>query len=144
MPKWNPRAKKTTKTSKEVGLSYGFRSGLEDHVATQLEKVGMGFTYEQVKFEYEKPASKHKYTPDFVLDNGIIIETKGRFMADDRKKHLLIKSQRPELDIRFIFTRSKSTINKGSRTTYADWCVSHGFRYADKEVPIDWIKERKR
>ena len=43
------------------------------------------------------------YKPDFVLNNGIIIEAKGWFKARDRVKHLLIQEQYPELDIRFCF-----------------------------------------
>ena len=34
------------------------------------------------------------YKPDFVLNNGIIIEAKGWFRPRDRVKHLLIKDQR--------------------------------------------------
>jgi len=133
--------KTKTATSKSIGLKYGFRSGLEDTVAKQLIDNGIDFTYEKVKFEYIKPATKHKYTPDFVLASGIIIETKGRFLRDDRNKHLLIKEQHPELDIRFVFTRSKQAITKGSKTTYADWCTKHGFQFADKVVPQEWLEE---
>ena len=57
------------------------------------------------------------YTPDFELPNGIIIESKGRFVAADRKKHLLVQKQHPELDIRFVFSNSKAKISKGSKTT---------------------------
>ncbi len=90
---------------------------------------------------YTKPESNHRYTPDFPLPNGIIIETKGRFLPADRQKHLLVKAQHPEKDIRFVFTRSKTPISKGSKTTYADWCEKNGFRYADKTVPEAWLRE---
>jgi hypothetical protein len=88
---------------------------------------------------YIIPASEHTYNPDFKLPNGIIIETKGRFVIADRKKHLLVKQQHPELDIRFVFTNSKNKINKKSKTTYADWCEKNGFKYADKEIPEEWF-----
>jgi len=81
------------------------------------------------------------YTPDFELPNGIIIESKGRFVAADRKKHLLVQRQFPELDIRFVFSNSKGKISKGSKTSYADWCDKHGYIYADKLIPEEWIKE---
>ena len=55
------------------------------------------------------------YTPDFVLPNGIILETKGQFISDDRRKHKLIKQQHPDLDIRFVFTNSKSKLSRGQR-----------------------------
>lgn len=47
-----------------------------------------------------------------MLDNGILIEIKGYFTATDRKKHLLVKEQNPELDIRFVFGNSKNRIHK--------------------------------
>jgi hypothetical protein len=85
------------------------------------------------------PERKAKYTPDFVLPNGIIVETKGRFVVADRQKHLFVKAQHPELDIRFVFSNSKAKISKTSKTTYADWCTQHGFKYADKEIPNEWL-----
>ena len=99
--------------------------------------------YESFKILYVIPASNHTYLPDFQLPNDIIIETKGRFMPADRKKHLLIKKQYPNLDIRFVFSNSKARINKGSKTTYADWCNKNGFLFSDGEIPIEWFKEVK-
>lgn len=140
-----PTAK--TKTSKKFssGLKHGYRSGLEGSIAQDLTERGVRFEFEKLRIVYEKPASSHKYTPDFdLLENGIIVESKGRFLPDDRKKHLLIKQQHPHLDIRFVFTRSKTPITKGSKTTYAAWCDKHGFLWADKLVPEAWIKEKKK
>jgi hypothetical protein len=119
-----------------------YRSGLEEAVAEQLRQAGVVAAYEEEKIPYVTPATPHKYTPDFRLPNGIYIETKGRFETADRKKHLLIKDQHPGLDIRFVFTRSKTTISKASKTTYADWCLKNGFQYADKWIPDAWLKEK--
>ena len=99
--------------------------------------------YECMKIEWEE-LNYRTYTPDFLLPNGIIVETKGRFTAEDRKKHLEIQKQHPTLDIRFVFTNSRSKIRKGSKTSYADWCTKYGFLYADKDVPQDWLDERKK
>ena len=128
-------------SARAVALKHGFRSGLEETVSKALKEAGVPFTYEKKKIRYIKPASEHQYTADFELDNGIIIETKGRFMIQDRKKHLLIKRQHPELDIRFVFSNSKNKISKKSKTTYGMWCEKHGFKYADKEIPQSWFEE---
>jgi hypothetical protein len=128
-----------TTTAKQRGLKYGYRSGLEESVAEQLENAGMPYFYETTKIEYDVKETR-KYTPDFILPNGIIVETKGRFVAADRKKHLLIRSQHPFIDIRFVFSNSKQKISKGSKTTYADWCDKFEFKYADKQIPEDWLK----
>ena len=63
-------------------------------------------------------------------------------MAADRRKHIQIKKQHPELDIRFVFENSKSKIRKGAKTSYADWCMKNGFRYYDRIIPEDWLKEK--
>lgn len=131
-------------SKRAVALKHGFRSGLEDDVAQMLTEAGIPFTYEKTKIRYIKPASEHQYTPDFVLDNGIIVETKGRFLVADRKKHLLIKRQHPELDIRLVFSNSKQKLAKGSHTTYAAWCEKNGFLYADKTIPEHWLNEKRK
>lgn len=123
----------------DVGIREGFRSGLEEKVADQLRRVGIEPHYEEDKIEYIKPERKAKYTPDFRLPNGIYVETKGRFITEDRQKHLLIKAQRPDLEVRFVFSNSKARISKTSATTYADWCRKHGFTFADKLIPMEWI-----
>ena len=129
----------TVGTSKAI--KSGYRSGLEDKIADQLKSLSVPVKYEERKISYSVPESLHTYTPDFELPNGIIIESKGRFVAADRKKHLLIKQQYPHLDIRFVFSNSKAKINKGSKTSYADWCDKFGFLYADKLIPEGWINE---
>ena len=131
-------------SKRAVALKHGFRSGLEEDVSKALTEAGVEFTYEKCKIRYIKPATEHQYTADFQLDNGIIIETKGRFLIADRKKHLLIKRQHPEYDIRFVFSNSNQRLSKASRTTYAQWCVKNGFLYADKEVPVHWLKEKRK
>lgn len=137
---------KTTKklTAKQVANRYGFRSGLEERIAEQLDKAGIDYTYEQVKVEYIRPASKHIYTPDFVLANGIIVETKGRFLMADRQKHILVKRHNPTLDIRFVFSNSNAKISKNSRTTYAAWCIKNGFLFSDKQIPEEWFNEPRK
>jgi Phage endonuclease I. len=110
-------------------------------VGAQLENAGIPVEYEQKVIHYTTPETPHKYRPDFELPNGIIIETKGRFVLDDRKKHIQVKEQNPELDIRFVFSNSKSKIAKTSSTTYASWCLKNGFKFADKLIPSEWLNE---
>lgn len=123
----------------ERGRKYGYRSGLEDRISEQLTDLSVPFKYEQFKIKYEVHEIR-TYTPDFELPNGIIIESKGRFVAADRKKHLLVQKQYPSLDIRFVFSNSRAKISKGSKTTYAMWCEKNGFQYADKLIPKEWLK----
>tara|TARA_B100001250_G_C19315704_1_gene578218 strand:- start:164 stop:553 length:390 start_codon:yes stop_codon:yes gene_type:complete len=120
-----------------------YRSGLEKTIAAQLRKFRIKFDYEKLVILYTKPAQSSTYTPDFRLANGIIIETKGRFVLADRKKHLFIREQYGhKYDIRFVFSNAKAKIYKGSKTTYADWCIKHNFKFFNKTIPMKWIKEK--
>ncbi len=121
-------------------LKAGYRSGFEDDVAKELRSKGIKFTYEEEKIKWVDLKIR-TYTPDFVLPNGIIIETKGRFVANDRRKHKEISKQFPELDIRFVFQNSRAKLYKGARSSYGDWCKKYGFQYAEKTIPDDWLKE---
>ena len=120
----------------------GYRSGFENKVASALSEQKVKFEYEVTQIEYVKPETHHKYTVDFTLPNGILIETKGRWTTEDRKKHLLKKDQHPELDIRFVFQNPNGKIRKGSKTTYADFCEKHEILWANKEIPLDWLSEK--
>jgi hypothetical protein len=121
-------------------IKHGYRSGFEHKVSDQLTEQKIKFGYEDTVINYIKPETSHKYTIDFTLPNGILVETKGRWVIEDRKKHLLIKQQHPELDIRIVFQSAKTKIRKGSKTTYGDWCDKHGIVWAEKNVPKSWLK----
>ena len=122
-------------------LKYGYRSGLEHKLSLYLDELKYKYLYEEIKIEWED-LSYRTYTPDFVLNNGIIIETKGRFMASDRRKHLAIKKQHPKLDIRFVFTNSKAKLSKGAKSRYDQWCNKYDFDYYDRIIPEEWLKEK--
>ena len=128
-------------TTRQIAIKNGYRSGLEEKISEQLKKSGVRYGYESMKIEYHVSEDR-RYTPDFILYNGIIVETKGRFTVQDRKKHLLIKEQHKDLDIRFVFSNSCAKISKTSKTSYADWCSKYGFIYADKQIPNEWLIER--
>jgi hypothetical protein len=138
--------KKASKVPKgHHSLKHGYRSGLEYTFAEDLENKGIKYTYEEEVVKYTKPESSHRYTPDFVVTtksgNTITIETKGRFLPADRIKHLLVKQQYPNLDLRFVFTNSKCRLSKRSKTTYAQWCDRHGFMHANRLIPLAWLNE---
>ncbi|MDA9812259.1 endonuclease I [bacterium] len=128
----------TTSERRRHAIKNGYRSGLEDDIAKDLKDRGVNFEYEKLKVQWQLLENK-TYTPDFKLPNGIIIESKGRFVQADRKKHLIIQDQHPFLDIRFVFSNSRSKLYKGAKSTYGDWCNKHGFLYADKRIPDEWL-----
>ena len=127
------------------GIHHGYRSGLEATIVKDLQRANIPYLYEAVKLSYTKPPSVHKYTPDFKLvkKSGelMFIESKGRFTLADRKKHLLIKAQHPELDLRFVFSNPNQKLYKGSKITYGQWCDKNEFKYTKGLVSESWKRE---
>lgn len=128
------------------GIAHGYKSGLEDKLSRQILGAGLQVEYETDKIVYVWPERTAKYTPDFKLPKPggfFYVESKGRWTVDDRQKHLLIREQHPEIDIRFVFSNANAKLYKGSPTTYAQWCDKFGFQYANKTIPEEWLQGEK-
>ena len=121
-------------------LSKTYRSGLEEEAASFLKARQKKVEYEKLKIEWED-LKYRTYTPDFELDNGIIIETKGIFSPADRRKHIEIQKQHPTLDIRFVFSNANAKLYKGAKSRYCDWCEQKGFKWAHRVIPEEWLLE---
>jgi hypothetical protein len=115
-----------------------YRSRLEERIARWLEVNGYSFEYETLKLDY---TVKAVYTPDFILPNGVVLEAKGYFKPEDRRKMLAVKKQHPEVDIRLVFQAPHNTITKESKTTYAQWAEKNGFLWAPyHKLPMEWFE----
>jgi len=145
--------KKKIRKGKRV-FSTKYRSGFEQDLHEDLGKCqGIVVKYEEDVIPYTIPATQNKYHPDFtILTKGgktIYIEAKGLWIYADRYKHLLLKQQHPELDIRFVFYNQKNKLSKASKTTYQDICEGRGrgqfkgltWKYSNKKIPKDWLAE---
>ena len=114
-----------------------YRSGLEERVADLLTSLKVSFEYESRKLAYVLQCN---YTPDFLLPNGVFLETKGRLTSEDRRKMIAVKKSNPDLDIRFVFQAPFNKIYKGSKTTYAKWAERYSFPWcAAQSIPIEWL-----
>lgn len=119
-----------------------YRSDLEAEVASQLSGLGVEFEYERNRIPYMSLPRKKRYTPDFWLANGIILEVKGHFKTSNRRKLKAVRKRYPDLDIRLVFSRASNTLGSRSSTTYGQWCDRHGFPWSDDGfIPHDWIQE---
>ena len=87
----------------------GFRSGLEGKVADLMVSLDVKYEYESTKIPYQ---IQYNYTPDFLLPNGIYLECKGYWEAEDRRKIKAVKQQHPEIDLRMVFQSPFNKISK--------------------------------
>lgn len=121
----------------------GFRSMFEVKVAAEMEAAGIPFSYETLKLKYT--LEPKTYTPDMVLENGIIIEAKGYFPAEDRQKMRAVKASNPDADIRFVFQKAGRTISKAATSsTYAKWAEKNGFPWSEGSIPEQWFNEKRK
>lgn len=130
-----------TKRNFRTHAARAYRSGLEVAVGALLATAGIAAQYESFRVPYTVPEKAHTYTPDWLLPNGIVLETKGIWETEDRQKHLLVRQQHPDLDIRMVFSNAKAKLRKGSPTTYAMFCDKHGILWAHKVPPTSWLTE---
>ena len=114
-----------------------FRSKLEEKVADLLVELGVKYEYETKKVPY---VIEHIYTPDFILPSGVILECKGYWDAEDRRKIKAVKTLNPDLDLRMVFQSPFNTISKKSKTTYAKWCERHDIPWTSyHNIPLKWL-----
>lgn len=132
----------TSKKQQAAGLAHGWRSGLEESECQRLVSLGVAYEYEPFRIPYVPSTKMKHYTPDILLlDNGILVELKGRWLTADRAKHLLVRQQYSDLDIRLVFSNARAKIGKRSATTYAAYCDSKGFKWAHRTIPTEWLHE---
>lgn len=120
-----------------------FRSDFEARVAKNLEVRKVNFDYEKKKIKYKWPEREATYTPDFTFKhNGLIVECKGYFKPQDRKKvEVLIQNG---VRFKMLFQRASNPIRKGSKTTYGMWATKLGIEWAEGfSVPDQWLNETK-
>jgi len=124
-----------------VGPPAPYRSWLEADVAEDLKRRKIKFKYENTKVTFVEPSKVRTYLAD--LDIGdLIVEVKGRWTAQDRKKMMYVIEQNPELDIRILFDKD-NTISRNSKTRYSDWCDKREIKYAiGRAVPDDWLGDK--
>lgn len=132
-------------TQDQLGNELIVRSKLETKIVSILNNAQTNWNYEVTIIPYVVPESDHKYTVDFTLGNGILIEGKG-YLADHREryKYVLLKQQHPTIDLRFVFDNPSKLVG-GTKMTHAKWAEKYGFPYCsikDVDQIESWIKEK--
>ena len=127
------------------GKTITVRSKLEIKLADILNETGNLWAYEVTKIPYTIPETKHNYTVDFTLGNGVLLEGKG-YLSDhqERHKYVLLKQQYPDIDLRFVFDNPNKLCG-GTKMTHGKWADKYQFKWCgikDTEQITSWIKEQ--
>ena len=97
----------------------------------------ISWEYETKRYQYNVPGT---YTPDFSLSNGTLIECKGFFREEDKRKLRAVKQAYPELDLRIVFDEAKYPSQKKALDRNIKWANKYGFPYAIGLIPKGWLK----
>lgn len=130
-----------------------WRSKFEEMLGRVLDGVGVAYGYETETFKIIMPAVGHRcakcgsklierptrYTPDFFLPRGRVVEAKGRFTGRDRKKALAFMAQYPKRPFALLFMRDNK-LSKKSETYYSDWCEANSVPYSIGTFKPEWLK----
>lgn len=85
--------------------------------------------YEPERLEY---VLKHTYRYDFLMPNGIAIESKGFFRPGDQRTILAIRAQGYDLRMLLMY----------DRLPMVQWCEKHGVPYSiGTKIPKEWYDE---
>lgn len=119
-----------------------YASRFEEYFAKALQEAGVKYQYEPESLQIWVPqstaficdecdgstiAKESWYLPDFVVRN-IILETKGKWDAPNRKKMLCVKEQWPELRVIMMFM-ADNYLTKNKKRNYSSWCESKDLEY---------------
>lgn len=120
------------------------RSKLELRFEEILKEAKAEYDYEVTKIPYIIPESNHNYIVDWTVKGKLYLETKG-YLSDyqERHKYILVKTQNPDLDLRFVFDNPNKLCG-GTKMTHAKWADKYGFKWCgvkDTETIIKWINE---
>lgn len=125
-------------------MMMALKGTFEQRVIKQLEGKGVEFQYEPHALPY---SVERNYYPDLLIGD-MYIELKGFFRQDAQRKMKAVRKQHPDLDIRFVFQRASSPIHgakprkDGTKMCCAEWAEKYGFKWAEAEIPEEWINER--
>lgn len=108
------------------------------------------------KLEYETEQVPYTidyvYEPDFIITrkdgSKLYVEAKGNGRAwtpQVQRKMIAVKQQHPDLDIRIVFFSDGAMGQRrkdGSFRRQSDWATQHGFPFAIRDVPKEWLEDK--
>jgi hypothetical protein len=141
------RKKKGRRGRLKIEIPAPYRSWFEVDIALDALKRDIEFDYEKEHIIWKEPEKLRKYKPDFFVKRKkdgslLVIEAKGRWTADDRKKICYVTEQNPKLDLRMLFERDNTLSKSPNSKHYSEWCDRKGIKWAvGRSIPQEWMDE---
>jgi hypothetical protein len=119
--------------SPKRGRQPRLKSKFEKRFYEEITRRGLVLSYETDTLPYTLDLS---YKPDWKVEDGLYLETKGKFDYVERRKMLAVLRANPGKEVRMVFMRNQK-LGKGSKMNYGEWCDKHGIRWSVfPELPL--------
>jgi hypothetical protein len=140
------RARKGKRRRMKLPPPNPYRSWFEVDIALDALEMEYVFGYELQHIIWKEPEKLRKYKPDYWFQKKdgslLVVEAKGRWTAQDRKKICYVTEQHPNLDLRMLFERDNTLSKSPNSKHYTEWCDKKGIRYAvGRKIPEEWLNE---
>ena len=135
------RSEQCSSKARQFAKLAGFKSMLEVRTAAWLEERSIPFLYEKEKWVYQHEPQTYK--PDFCFGD-FVIECKGKLTKDVRKKILSIIRCNPDKKLFLVFEKPDNKINRGSKSTYADWANKVGIPWSTVIPELTWFRKKRK
>jgi hypothetical protein len=141
------RATKGRRGRLKIQVPAPYRSWFEVDIAIDSLERGICFEYEKEHIIWIEPEKVRKYKPDFFVNRKkdgslLVVEAKGRWTADDRKKICCVTEQNPDLDLRMLFERDNTLSKSPNSKHYSEWCDKKGIKWGiGRSIPQEWMDE---
>ena len=137
-----PRCEQYSASARRYAKMAGLKSMLEVRSQAWFENRNIPFKYEGERWNYQY--EPQTYRPDFNINEEWSIECKGKLTKEVRKKLLAIIKSNPNKKLFMVFEKPDNRINRGSKTTYADWANKHGIPWSDTVPDLKWFRRKKK
>ena len=119
-----------------LDLRRKFRSSWEANVARILNKLNVPYEYERESYQI----GEDFYLPDFFLTNSVILEVKGFWDSESRKKIAALQKEYPEFRVLPVDSDMYGTLQEKFSTIIPEWEESRIHKMTTEEVAIVGMK----
>lgn len=114
-----------------------FRSSWEANIARILNYKGISWEYEKKMFTME---DNTMYLPDFFLEDDIILEVKGYWDADSRKKVTTFQKENPNIRLMILDADMYFTLGHIFKQFIPEWENEEAWKSYSETIPLVGMK----
>lgn len=126
------------RVARQYAAKCGMKSMGEVYCAADMDKRRIKWKYEEEELDYTISST---YNPDFTLNNGTLIEYKGKMTDTTRKKLVAVKKNNPNKKLCIVFERANNKLSSRPNSwRYWEWAERNDFPWSEGVIKKEWYK----